>query len=174
MGPTSTVILNLRTLVCRQAQSPSPASTPCYRCSLMFDTSEQPFRGGQCDVYAVTDHTGQSICFRIYRDPGPSSIYLLKKEIEYRKEIEKNKIRNFQKVMNYSTDLDNLIGSPYLSLSWAFGQPLKWSDTSPATCADRERVIAAVAQSTMDLLNIQRTGVSSFHLSVTDSNSFKI
>jgi len=147
-----TIAQDIRTVVCLQAQNPNKTGIPCSKCAFMFDTCESPFQGGQCDIYAVTDHSGRCLCVRVHREPGSGSTYLLKKEIEYRKEIDKNKIQYYQRLISFSSEEGNSIGRPYLMLSWAFGQQLHWTDTSLSLASNRELLIAAVAQSTIDLI----------------------
>lgn len=124
----------------------------------MFGTRDQPFRGGQCDVFALRTHSGEDICVRVYRDSGPASSYLVHNEAEYRKAIKKHGLARFQRMLGSSFNAENLIGNPYICLEWAFGSSLSWTQTIPSTVSNRQKVILGVARSTMDLLQIQNHG----------------
>jgi len=120
-----------------------PADAPCPECVFMLNTFDQPLRGGQCDVYALKNHSGKAVCVRVYRDPGQASMYLVENEIRYRKAIEEHEIRHFQSMLSYCSHKNTWIGAPYVSLTWAFGEPLRWTQTHPAVTSDREKINAS-------------------------------
>lgn len=148
---------NLRKTICEEAQQSSPTEAPCAQCSLLFNTPGQPFQGGESDVYALIDHTGQAICFRLSRASGEVASYLVQQQIDHLKAVEELELKHYPRLLGYCISNENVFGRPYTLLSWAPGSSLIWTKDVPVIEA-RKRVIAGVAKATVDLLRVQRTG----------------
>lgn len=116
-------------------------------------------------------HGWRGRCLRTSRSPGQenrhtyvqrksteSTSCILSKEVEYLKAIESFDIPRFQKVIDYEMHGNPLICAPFISVEWADGEPLRWTDTSPADLSHRQKIIHAIAEATLDLLQIQRPG----------------
>ena len=95
---------------------------------------------------------------RIYQEPGLSSSYVLETEVEFHKAIASHHIILFQAMFAYEISGNDLISSPFVSLQWIEGASLQWTESYPARRSDREKVIKAIAQATVDLLVIQKPG----------------
>lgn len=142
--------------ICRQASSCK--EPPCSVCSFILGTEKEPLGGGECVIYALQDHSGRAVGMRIYRDHGESSTYLLQNEIKNRKKIGMHQINRFQKLLGFGPTQDSVVRVPFVLLEWAHGRPLVWTDALPSNLFDRERIIFAVANTTMDLLRVQESG----------------
>jgi len=114
--------------------------------------------GGEAVVFALQDHQGRKIGIRIQRKSTEATSYILSKEVEYLKAIESFNIARFQKVIDYEIHGNPLICAPFISVEWADGEPLRWTDTCPADLSHRRKIIHAIAEATLDLLQIQRPG----------------
>lgn len=143
--------------VCNQAGL-TTGSRPCSECVFVLGTREKPFKGGECNVFALQDHQKRLVCIRIYRELGPSSSYVLQNEINFRSMIKGHNIDLFQTLFTNEIYGNDLIPTPFVSLEWVNGTSLQWSDSFPATRFEREKVIRATAEASMDLLYIQKPG----------------
>ncbi|KER00678.1 hypothetical protein AUEXF2481DRAFT_151812 [Aureobasidium subglaciale EXF-2481] len=115
MYPPNTAAI--RRQVCQQTPSATP-NPPCLSCVFIQGTECNPYRGGQCDVFALEDDTGRKVAMRVFHDGGESSSYLLSYELKYRQEIEQLQIEHFAKVVSFSETGNELIGSPFVCLGW--------------------------------------------------------
>lgn len=76
--------------------------------------------------------------------------------MEYLKAIKSLNIPRFQKLIDYGIHGNQLICAPFMAMEWADGESLHWSDTSLASLSHRQKVIQAIVEATLDLLQIQR------------------
>lgn len=148
---------NIRKQICKQANVPAGTS-PCSACLFILGTENEPYGGGENIVFALRDHTGRAICMRIQRSSTQGASYALKNEVDFRKSIESLGILGFQKVTGHSVEGNDLIPAPFITLEWAHGTTLRWTDTFPTNRGHRNKVIHAIARITVDLLKIQKDG----------------
>jgi hypothetical protein len=118
--------------------------------------------GADSIIFALEDHQSHQVGARIQRMSTDS--YVLMKEVEHLKAIENHKIPQFQKLLGYELHGNQLIRSPFMAVEWVVGTPLIWTDTSPVNVSQGDQVIHAVAQTTVDLLQIQKPGISNYYL----------
>lgn len=78
------------------------------------------------------------------------------------KAIARERIPRFQELLGYSDSCVNPIKALFVALRWADGLLLQWSDSSPADENDRNKIIDATAQATIDVLRVQERGYYSF------------
>ena len=95
---------------------------------------------------------------RIQRNSTEWASYTLKQEVEFRKSIESLGILGFQKITGYVTEGNDLIRAPFITLEWAHGTTLRWTDNFPINLSYRDKVIHEIARITIDLLKIQKHG----------------
>lgn len=132
-----------------------------HPCSLLKDEAANPLIcvGGECAVIPVQDAYGHKIAFRLYRTSARFASKLASREVEFRRAIEQKGIRGFQRLLAFDTSHDNRAGLPYLALEWVEGvRQLQWTDTVPESRAHRAKVIQAIANTCLDLLQINREG----------------
>lgn len=129
-------------------------------CHFTFDTDTTLFGGGECIIYSLeSESTSRSICLRIPRDEtNPHVGFLVAQEAGVRRRIDVARIPLFQPLLFADPTADNILRTPYLALGWAAGKPLVWNDTSPACQSDRQIILYAVANASLDLLQIQQLG----------------
>lgn len=144
----------IRTQVCRQAADRS-YDAACPSCVFVQGTEENPYHGGQCNVYALQDHKARWVALRIFHDAGPSSAFLVSNEVKLRRQIEQHGINSFQTIISYAETGNHFIRNPFICLGWTFGKPLVWNETVPGTRAERDKVIQAIANVSLDLLRVQ-------------------
>jgi hypothetical protein len=153
----------IRTQVCRQAGQ-QLFDGACPSCNFAQETEENPYRGGQCNVFALQDHKARWVAMRIFHEGGPSSAFLVSNEVRFRRQIEHHRIRSFQTLISFSETGNQLIRNPFICLSWAFGKPLVWNETVPETRVERDRLIQTIANVSLDLLRVQERCMSLFLL----------
>lgn len=144
----------IRNQVCRQADDQT-YDAACPSCIFVQGTEQEPYHGGQCNVFALQDHRARWVALRIFREEGPSSEFLVYTEVKLRRQVEQHGIKSFQTIISYSTTGNQLIRNPFICLTWAFGKPLVWNETVPETRAERDRLIHAIANVSLDLLRVQ-------------------
>jgi hypothetical protein len=143
--------------VCQQASSDAPEDA-CSSCVFIKETEHKPYSGGQCNVFALKDHTGRCVAMRVFRQQSPSSVFILVNELRYRREIERCEIEFFEEVISFSETGNQLIHNPFICLTWAEGEPLIWSDRVPKARSERNDLIKKIANVCLDLLSIQEQG----------------
>lgn len=129
-------------------------------CHFTLGTATTPFTGGEYIIYSLENESkSRSICLRIPRDvTNPHVGFLVARETELRRRIDAARIPLFQPLLFADPTADNILKRPYLALGWAAGRPLIWNDTSPACQSDRQAILHAVANASLDLLQIQQLG----------------
>ncbi|CAC9892709.1 unnamed protein product, partial [Aureobasidium pullulans] len=128
---------------------------PCSSCDFIQGTGHKPYAGGQCNVFALKDHLDRCVATRVFLQPGPSSVFILLKELKCRREIKRRKIKFFQDVISSSETGNQLIRNPFICLSWAEGEPLIWSDCVPEARSNRNNLIKKIANICLDLMSIR-------------------
>lgn len=147
-------LVAIRKQICQQASIDAPED-PCSSCDFIQGTGHKPYAGGQCNVFALKDHLDRCVATRVFRQPGPSSVFILLNELKYRREIKRRKIKFFQDVISSSETGNQLIRNPFICLSWAEGEPLIWSDCVPEARSDRNNLIKKIANICLDLMSIR-------------------
>ncbi|KAB5558337.1 hypothetical protein GE09DRAFT_1237695 [Coniochaeta sp. 2T2.1] len=129
-------------------------------CHFTLRTETAPFAGGEYIIYSLeSESKARSICLRIPRAAtNPHVGFLVAQEAGIRRRIDAAGIPLFQPLLSADPTADNILKTPYLALGWAAGKPLIWNDTSPACQSDRQTVLHAVANVSLDLLQIQELG----------------
>lgn len=89
---------------------------------------------------------------RIQRIATEGTSHILHNEIQFRKAIEGLGIASFQKVTGHAIHGNDLIRAPFITLEWAHGTTLYWTDDFPTNLNHRNKVIRAIARITIDLL----------------------
>jgi hypothetical protein len=153
----SILAYNVRKQICKQASLPT-GMPPCSACFFILGTESGRLGGGENIVFALQDHKGRAICMRIQRKFTEGTSYVLNNEVNFRKAIESFGILGFQKVTGYAIEGNSLVHAPFITLEWAHGITLRWTDDFPMNLGDRNKVIHAIARITIDLLKIQKHG----------------
>ena len=148
---------NIRKQICKQAGLPTEMS-PCSACFFILNTELGLLGGGENSIFALQDHKGRAICVRIRREFTELTSHILNDEVKFRKAIENFGIMGFQKMTGYAIEGNDLIPAPFLTVEWAHGVTLRWTDDFPQGLHDRNKVIRAIASITIDLLKIQERG----------------
>lgn len=149
---------------CQQTTDP-PSTGPCHKCSFILGTKTKPFRGGEAFVFALQDHHGQQVGFRVPRYNDSSTSCLLNREAEYLRAIERLRIPLFQKILACEPQGNNVMPTPFICVEWAVGTPLIWNDSFPPDFSSRDRIISSLANAALDLLKLNKDGTmhSPFH-----------
>lgn len=127
----------------------------------ILNTGSKPFTNGrQSIVYALeVEDTSKRICVRILREPhSPAVKWLFEREVEIRQLINAAQIRLFQPLLAFDTSADNALQNAYMILSWAEGGSMEWSDVVPADQTTRRNIMHTIANATLDLVKIHRSG----------------
>jgi hypothetical protein len=154
-------LLAIQTQICHQALS-KPLDSPCSSCKFILGTEQTPYHGGQCNVYALTDHSGRHIAMRIFHEADESSAYILSSEMKYRREIERLGLAHFGKVISISETGTQLINKPFVCLNWVHGNSLVWNDFIPKERLERDKIIKTIANISLDLLDVQEKCTPAF------------
>ena len=131
-----------------------------FPCHFILDTAHNPFRGGENVIFVVEDSRQSRIAIRVPRLEGPYAAQVVKVEALHRRAIEHEKVAQIQQMIGYSTSYQNPVQSPFVALKWVDGEHLQWNDSRPADVRDRNKVIHAIAQISMDLLMVRQRGTS--------------
>lgn len=106
------------------------------------------FDGGQCRVFKLDFVNGESWAVRVplfvRNDSEDTIISLIKTEARLIEELEKKGFRWSAKLQGYSLTFDNVVGYPFIALTWIPGNQLLWSATCPARPL-RDKVLDQVA-----------------------------
>ncbi|KAJ5160679.1 uncharacterized protein N7482_007683 [Penicillium canariense] len=106
------------------------------------------FDGGQCRVFKVDFADGDSWAVRVplfVRNSSRETIlYLVESEASIIQALETKGFQWAAKLRGCSRTFDNLVGYPFLALTWIPGSPLLWSDNFPARPL-RDKVLNQVA-----------------------------
>ncbi|KAM3417083.1 hypothetical protein BST61_g8659 [Cercospora zeina] len=127
--------------------------------------SATPISGGEYSIIMLIDKSGEKrVSVRIPK-ASPSAITSLRVDLEaqIRKRIDDAKLDRFQPLLTYDITVDNPICHPFMVLGWADGRRLEWSATTPKCAAQREGVLRAIANTSLDLLQVQQPGVSAWN-----------
>ena len=131
-----------------------------FPCRFIFDTAQNPFYGGENIVFVVEDSRLSRVAVRIPRLEASYAARVVEIEVLHRLAIEYEGIDRVQSMIDYSTSCENPIKTPFIALKWADGTHLQWTDSEPADERDRNKVIHAIAQISMDLLIVRQKGIS--------------
>ena len=123
-------------------------------------TGEAPFAGGEYFIYALElEIQSRRVCIRVPKEAlKPHTGMRLMQEADLRQRIDTANISVFQPLIHFDPWTDNLLHTPYMLLGWADGDLLAWSETSPSLPDLRHRILRAVADASLDLLQIRQSG----------------
>lgn len=130
-------------------------------CHFMLGTEADPkcHIGAENLVYPLESDSGRRICVRIPKRGHAFISHVVRREIEIRRSIEAAGIDLFEPILA-SNPRDSRERAPYIALGWADGDPMNWTDSKPASEDERRKIIRAVANASLDLLQIQEPGKS--------------
>ena len=123
-------------------------------------TGEAPFAGGEYLIYALElEIQSRRVCIRVPKEAlKPHTGMRLMQEADLRRRIDTANISVFQPLIQFDPSMDNLLHTPYMLLGWADGGLLAWSENSPSLPDLRHRILRAVADASLDLLQVRQTG----------------
>jgi hypothetical protein len=117
--------------------------------------NEQLWDGGQCRIYKVDFTNGESWSVRIpihvQSDSQDTIIDVLQGEQSVLQELSRTDFPWAPKHYGSSLTFENLVGFPFMALSWIEGSPLRWTLTDPPRPV-RNKVLAQVARIQMSLI----------------------
>ncbi|KAH9870648.1 hypothetical protein IAQ61_006126 [Plenodomus lingam] len=97
--------------------------------------NERHWDGGQCRIFKVDFPNGESWSIRIPIHGQCRSqdtiIHMLQDEQCILEELGRKGFRWAPKYCGSSLTFDNLVGFPFMALSWSEGSPLVWTPTDP-------------------------------------------
>lgn len=118
------------------------------RSDKQIPTLRQYFDGGQCRVFKVTFADGESWAVRVplfVRHASQDTIiHLLESEAQILEELETKGFPWAAKLRGRSLNFDNVIGYPFIALTWIPGSQLSWTDEIP-TRTLRNKILHQVA-----------------------------
>jgi hypothetical protein len=135
------------------------ASVTGLPCCFIYGTESKPLSGGEYDVYALESTLKTRLAIRIPNSRSPHTSLLLRREADFRRRIDCARLPLFQPLFSSSDATENLIRAPFLAVGWVDGSPLVWSDTEPADEKQRKGVLRMIANSSLDLLQINETSM---------------
>lgn len=129
-------------------------------CRFAYDTYRHSLSGGEHTVYVLESLARQQkLAIRIPKNgTGPHTQFLIEQEADIRRRIDKAAVNLFQPLLECSSTAENALNTPFLALGWVDGSPLKWSADHPPAEHERQRVLSAIANATLDLLQINAAG----------------
>jgi hypothetical protein len=136
------------------------ASITGLPCHFVYNTDKQPLSGGECIIYVLESlPTQQKLAIRIPRNrTGPHTQVLIEQEADFRQRVDKAALKYFQPLFRFSSTTENTLKTPFLAIGWVDGRPLKWSPYHPAAENERQDILRAVANASLDLLQINTSG----------------
>lgn len=121
--------------------------------------SEQYWDGGQCRIYKVDFLDGESWSVRLPIHVQSSSqdtiISVLRGEQDVLQELGRTDFHWAPKYCGSSLTFENLVGFPFMALSWIEGSPLFWSTTEPPRPI-RDKVLGQIAEIQMTLIECSK------------------
>lgn len=117
--------------------------------------NELHLEGGQCCIFKADFSDGESWSVRIpihvQSDSQDVIINVLQAERDVLQEINRKGFRWAPKYLGSSFTFQNLVGFPFLALSWIEGSPLSWSPVDPPRPL-RDKVLGQIAEIQMSLI----------------------
>jgi hypothetical protein len=128
----------------------------------IHDTADKPFQGGEYAIFALADEAQRrQIAVRVPKaQPGPLTSMRMEKEIDVRRRIDAARVRRFQPLLACDPTAENDLHHSFMILGWAQGHPLQWSESAPEHEVDRQKVLQAIADISLDLLQVHEQGMS--------------
>ncbi|KAL2128746.1 hypothetical protein VTI74DRAFT_8703 [Chaetomium olivicolor] len=122
-----------------------------------FGTNTKPFDAGECQVYAVAFPDDVTWAVRVPAQAGkcltPTALaFFVDAQAKMLAKLDDAGFRWSPKLIYHDTSFHNLIGHPYLVVSWFPGTALEWTDTVPSKPADREKILRQVVDIQLDLV----------------------
>ncbi|KAF2274411.1 uncharacterized protein EI97DRAFT_128266 [Westerdykella ornata] len=121
--------------------------------------NEKHWDGGQCRIFKVDFSEGESWSIRIpihvQSDSQETIASLLRHERDVLEELDRGGFHWAPKHRGSSFTFDNLVGFPFLALSWIEGSPLTWSTTDPPRPV-RDKVLRQVAEVQMAIIECSK------------------
>lgn len=120
--------------------------------------SKRFWDGGQCRIFRVEFTNGEnwSVRIPIHVQADHDNIFgILQGEKDVLKELERSNFSWAPKYHGSSITFDNLIGYPFMALSWIEGSPLLWTDKFPKW-DDRSKILRQVAEIQISLIECSR------------------
>jgi hypothetical protein len=115
----------------------------------------QHWDGGQCRIFKVDFHSGESWSIRIpihaQSDSHDTIIHMLQREENVFQELGHRNFRWAPKQLGSSMTFDNGVGFPFIALSWVAGSPLHWTSTDPPR-RERDKVLRQIAEIQVTLI----------------------
>lgn len=117
--------------------------------------NEQYMDGGECRIFKVDFSDGESWAVRIpihiQSDSQDAIISVLRGEQDVLQEIGGTDFPWAPKHRGSSFTFENLVGYPFIVLSWIEGSPLLWTDNHPPRPI-RNKILSQVAEIQMSLI----------------------
>jgi hypothetical protein len=121
-------------------------------CNFILDTEFHPYSGGECTIFAF-EAEGRRIGVRIEQRFSPLTRVKVDREVQLLQAITRERIPHLPYLIGY--DLESI--PPLIATSWADGDKLVWTDSSPPLQI-RKNILKTVAEVTLDLLKFQEPG----------------
>ncbi|KAF1993222.1 hypothetical protein P154DRAFT_625607 [Amniculicola lignicola CBS 123094] len=140
--------------------------------------NKQHWDGGQCRIFKVdfSDGVSWSIRIPIHVQSGSQDaiIRLLQAEQDVLQEISRKGFSWAPKCHGSSFTFENLVGFPFMALSWIEGSPLFWTINHPPRPV-RDKVLSQVAMIQMSLIECtkENKGTATEYFSRLTSNKFR-
>ncbi|ATY58608.1 kinase-like domain [Cordyceps militaris] len=115
----------------------------------------KPFSRGQRLVFALESGESQRFAVRVDRNVSEFTRSMTEEEIEMLKSMRNLQLPHLPSLVHYELEPS----PPLVVTNWVDGHELTWSDATPAPHV-RRHVIRTIAEVTLDLLQIQRPGIS--------------
>lgn len=127
-------------------------------CHFILETDHSPFKGGECFVVVVEDIKGRRFCVRSPVHVAEAKRRrLLEREIHHLKLSAAAGVRHLQRVIAFDLTSDNMLRAPHVVLNWIDGHELHWTAENPPK-HQREKILKALAQTTLDFLGVSAQG----------------
>lgn len=130
--------------------------------------NERYMDGGQCRIFKVDFSDGKSwsvrIPIHIQSDSQGSIISILRGEQDVLQNINATDFAWAPKHLGSSFTFENLVGYPFIILSWTEGSPLLWSDNYPPRPV-RNKILDQVAKIHVSLIDCTKENSIFNHLS---------
>jgi hypothetical protein len=127
---------------------------------------EHYWDGGQCRIFKVDFSNGESWSIRVpihvKSDSEETIVRVLQGEQNVLQELGKRNFPWAPKHHGSSFTFENLVGFPFMALSWIEGSPLLWNITHPPRLV-RDKVLRQIAEIQMALIECTKEDRESRH-----------